>query len=240
MSYLGRRVVASIDRRYRAARKREREGKLHGWERLGILGGELETILRDVEPGVSKGQQIVLLRSQTKRTALYDDHGRLTGEVSVTPSHPLFGITITSKRRHSKGGWEITFDTFDARDRDYFIRRTPPAARQDIAQQAPTAEEIAMARIESAYTTDPRQALERLSAPLSKSERKIAMQTRLREAERAKHARREETTRRDVRSVTAQVREVATGIVRIGGDPEPFLVEIQRIIDAQRQEAEAA
>lgn len=242
MSWLGRKCIASIDRREKAALKREREGKLHGWERLAIIAGEVTTITRDQEPGVNAGQQITLLSSPERRQAVYDEFDRLklTGEVSVTPSRPLFVITITGKRRKRKGGWEITFDVWDGRDRDFFVRRTLPASGPNHLDRKLTKNEIELARFESSYTTNPRQALERVSAPLGDKERRIAMQVRVREAERAKAGRREELTKRDLRSVTSQIREVALGLARSGVDPEPMLVDIQRIVNHNRDQAKAA
>lgn len=233
--------MASLERRYRAALKREDEGKLHSWERLAVIGGQISPIQRDREPGVVKGQQVTLLSSPEKRTPLYHelDRLRMTGEVSVTPKRPLLVMTITGKRRRRKGGWEIVFDVWDGRDREFYVRRTPPATPMGETRE-PTQEEIDIARFEGAYTSDVRQAVEPAPATLTDKERKIAMQARLREAERLKSVGREETARRDLRSVTGQIQQIAIGIASSGADPEPFLVDVQRVINSHQEQAKAA
>lgn len=153
MSYLGRRVVRfNLDARWREAHLR---GALHRHERARILAGDHSAIVRELEPAFEPGSSHVLSWSRPRGSV---DHDAL--QVVKPPPEPLFWIVIRKVVRHRNGTWRVRFDVFDRRMRTRLIRRKPPAA--------PTEDEAAIdeaqAREDSAYTTNPREAVDHADA----------------------------------------------------------------------------
>lgn len=149
----GRDVVAYIDRRWREA---QRVGRIHPWERSRILAGDYTPILRELEPDFAIGGKYILSWSRSRRHADPD-----TGQVFCPPPEPRFLIEITAKDRKAHGGWAVRFDIYDRRDPQRLPRRLPPVYSHDLMvvdqQKEPDPEDT---REESAYTTDPRAAVD--------------------------------------------------------------------------------
>lgn len=60
---------------------------------------------------------VVLDWTEERRTT---DH---LGNVTVVPPLPVFWIEVTSVKRHKKGGWKVSFDVEDKRERHEYLAR---------------------------------------------------------------------------------------------------------------------
>lgn len=171
MSSIGWEIVHAIDERYEAGQRR---GQPQPWERSRILAGDYSAIVREFEPaavieldeldedrrpktrpGLVKGATHVL--SWSRPTGSLDQVGRA---LPKPPPEPLLWIMVTKVVRHRDGGWRVRFDVFDRRVDRRLIRRKPPA-RPLVENEQVTDD---MARIQSAYTTNPKEAIDGLDA----------------------------------------------------------------------------
>lgn len=139
-------------------------------ERARILAGDTSPLIRAEEPELTEGQRIVLARSRESRSA-----DPQTGRVIVTPPLELFAITVNRIRRRAAGDWSVRFDVEDYRESVRLVRRKPPALREGDYRE-PSAAEIERAALDSAYTSNPRAALDHLEAVDAVSQRRITRQ----------------------------------------------------------------
>lgn len=237
MSYHGWKAVRyDFEARWEAG---HRAGRVLLHERTEILAGNYAPIIRDLEPGFKVGQELVLSTSRRIRDAVYDDYGKLTGEVVEIAARPRFTITVTRKVRRKDGAWSVRFDTHDMRDPNVFVRRNPPALREGEYAEA-SEEEVRQAAIESAYTPNANQSVDGLHAVPPEVLNIWAMQAKTRFEDHRREVRTEERARQLVRSVTAQIRETAISLADDGADPQVFLLGVQGLIDAQREQQRTA
>lgn len=131
-------------------------------ERRKIFAGEYPTLIREVEPEVEPGTVIILSWSRPRPYAGED------GTVYAPPRHPLLWLTVNGIVRRQRGGWSIHYDVGHRREGKRLVRRKPPVYDAELMEadlhQPPSAEDIAEAHQQSAYTSDPSQAADHLEA----------------------------------------------------------------------------
>lgn len=229
MSERGRLCIEHIDRRWAEG---QRAAKVHQWERSVILAGDLSPIVRELKPAFTEGQEFVLSWTRRSRTALYDNLGRLTGEVVVAERLPLCVITIRDVKRHRLGYYRVRFDVLDRREIKRLVRRKPPALREGEYSEA-SEEEIAEAAVESAYTSNPKQALDYLEAVPAEWDNTFALQATSRFAEHRRRDAAEEESARDLQRLNSELKELAKRASKMGLDPVQVLAPVAREISVQ-------
>lgn len=141
---------------------RHRRPKLLRAERTRILAGDYSPLIRLLEPAFTPGQRVVV--SWTRPTKTSDEKGN----VSAPPPAPLLVLEITAKIRKRTGEWAVRFNVEDFRETKRLLRSKPPVHDYELmkrdAEKPPTAEEIARAREESAYTSNPGSSIDHLDA----------------------------------------------------------------------------
>jgi hypothetical protein len=223
VSSLGWRVVHAIDERYRQGQRR---GEVQLWERSRILAGDYSPIVRDLQPAMEKGSTHVL--SWSRPTGSVDQQGE---GLPKAPPEPLFWIVITRVVRHKNGTWRISFDIHDRREPRRLIRRKPPA--MPFGDESEIDPELA--RVESAYTGNPKAAVDHLEAVDDDTLGKFTKEARVRLAENRKQMHAEEQAEDQARQLAKQLRDVTVGMVRDGADPTPFLAGVQRMVSGERE-----
>lgn len=162
----------------------------------------------------------------------------------------LWIVPHPARARKAPGrGYSISFD----RVRDFrarFLRRVPqmfdpPKLDERGFSIPPTATAIEAARLDGNYTSSrmlaiPERRREEAEAVPDDYQNVLGMNARQRQAEHEKSERAVDLAKRDLRSITAQIRETAVEMARMGIDPNPWLVDLQRQINERRDEREAA
>lgn len=212
-------------------------------ERDRILAGDISPVLREDEPDCERGEKIVLKWS--RKVSRVDHHQleheqRRAGErhlpadvvqkhISITPPTPLVIVTITGKRRRTKGGWSVSYDLADLRQSARMPRRVPPNRQHgDYIEKPLTETEIAKASEESNYTSSYRDAADHLDSPEPEHLNVIAMEARKRFAEHQRAEKAEETMRNDLRRINARMKAACIRAVRMGVDPTALLGRFER------------
>jgi hypothetical protein len=229
VSYFGRLALEHIDSLHKEG---QRVGKIHPWERSEILGGNWGPIIRELEPDFSEGQEFVLSWTRAAKQAVYDDRRELTGEVIRVGRLPLFVITIRDVKRHRAGYFRVRFDILDRREQKRLVRRKPPALREGEYAEA-TEAEVLQAAVESAYTGNPKQALDHLEAVPADWQNVLSMQATSRFAEHQRSERAEQESARDLQRLNAELRELAKRAAKMGVDPVQVLAPVAREISTQ-------
>jgi hypothetical protein len=230
MSYYGWKAVRyDFEARWQAG---HRAGRVLLHERTEILAGNYAPIVRELEPELEVGQELVLSQSRRLRTAVYDDFGKLTGEVVEIAPRPRFKITITRKVRRKDGSWSVRFDTHDLRDPNVYVRRNPPALREGEYAEA-SEEEVRQASFESAYTPHAGQSVDGVHAVPPEVLNVWAMQAKTRLAEHRRQERAETETAEDLRRLNNEIRELARRAAKMGLSPTDVLAPVAREVSAQ-------
>jgi hypothetical protein len=191
--------------------------RLNPEERKGIVQGDSGVIRRPVEP---------------EWPAL--EWMQLASNFWIKPHRPKF----THK------GWRITFDIRDFRVR--MPRRVPqmfePPELDSFGDPIPpTPDAIESARLEGNYTSSAELAVPDVGESVPDDyQNGLVIQAKERFASHREKAQAEELAKRDLRSVTAQIRETAIQMARNGLDPNPWLTDLQRQINARKNDLENA
>lgn len=124
-------------------------------ERQQILHGNVPKVIRETQPTVMPGDEVVVSWATARR--YYD---KVTEAVFGAPRQPSVWITVTKVGRHRKGGWLVRYDITDRRDPAFMLARG------------------------GGYTTDPGLAIDRNEADLSGADRKrLATEARAKAAD---------------------------------------------------------
>lgn len=240
MSSIGWQIVHAIDERYAAGQRR---GEVQPWERSRILAGDFSAITREYEP-----EEIVVFEDEDGNEE--SKGGFIAGAVHVLswsrpigsvdeetrsgikpPPEPLFWIEIRKVVRHKSGIWRVLFDVHDRRMHKRLIRRKPPAM--------PFGDETEMdddlARVEGAYTANPKAAIDHLEAVDDDTLKKFTKEAKVRLAENRKQFHAEQQVEDQARQLSRQLRDVSVRMVRDGVDPTLFLAGVQRMVSGQRE-----
>lgn len=158
------------------------------------------------------------------------DIKRLSGTVS---------IEVRDVRRSPDAKvWVLDYLVNDQRPN--LLRRVPqvhlPEKDETGAIKPPTKGDIEAARIESSYTHSPRDAVPSAGEGLPEADTNLlTMRARTKMAERRRDNRTEDDDRREFRALTSSIKETAVIMRRQGVDPAPFLLEVEQLIAAQRE-----
>lgn len=132
-------------------------------ERLGLsreqekrlIAGDYSDLTFEKKPTVEPGYCYVLSWAKAYQV----DDGQ--GNKKKIPAKPLRWIQVTNVVPKRRGGFTVSFDVYDNRDPDRFIRRTPPVVVPIRDEKPPTAHALSKASEESNYTANPASAVER-------------------------------------------------------------------------------
>lgn len=148
---------------------------------------------------------------------------------------PRLWFEVT-KVRLIPGGWRLIYKVYDDREEPFYLMPSstsfPTNERGQMLESLPAEEEIGYTRNPKRRTIDP------LRAVPPDVQNVIRMRARLEDAQRAETH--EDRTKRDLRSLTAQIRETAIRMARNGVDPGPWLTDLQRQVNEQRGEVDEA
>lgn len=246
MSHVGWKVVRAIDERYEQGQRR---GQVQPWERSRILKGDYSAIVRDVEPEkvyeveVEEGRKeerpgmvagAVHVLSWSRPRGSVDEE---SGEGMKPPPEPLFWIEVRKVVRHKRGHWRVLFDVFDRRLDKRLIRRKPPA----MPMGEETDPDPELSRLESAYTGNPKAAIDHLEAVDDETLDRFTKEGRVRLAEVRKQEHAEEQARDDVRRMSRRLQGLVVRSVRLGVDPVGIIATLERDIrQAEEQMRDAA
>jgi hypothetical protein len=137
--------------------------------------------------------------------------------------------------------WHVDFIRL-VTDKDYFLRRTVPAADPDVIVKPPTADDIRRATIDGNYLSgspdkdgDPLPVVPLDWVDRGREEREARRLTDRRSLQA------EEETRRQMKAIKAQMTSVCVGMVRQGLDPAPILERfVDQLKEAQQEFDRAA
>lgn len=155
---------------------------------------------------------------------------------------PKLSIEVRGVRRTKQGEWVIEYMVKD--ERPIFMRRVPPVhTPESIAGfvAPPTTADIEVARVQGSYCRSSHGAVPDGDEAVPEVDHTlIEMRARTRFAEQRETERVEETAKRDLRAVTAQIRETAITMARVGVDPSDWLTDLQRQINERKAEMKEA
>lgn len=229
------RILRAFERRWEEGHRRP---VLHPWERSRVLDGDFRALTRELEPAFQEGQKLVLSYSRSRGALVRDP---TTGEEIYYPKPPredLFWIEIERVVRHRSGYWRVHFRAWDRRQDVRLVRRTPPVhAPGEEDDEAPDAEQVA---IESAYTTNPTEAVDHLQAVPREFQAELTVTARDRWGEYESVERRRQVAERQGRQLTRKLRALQRESEELGVDITPRLVSMIREAEAALAEARQA
>lgn len=180
--------------------------KLTKQERSSLKNGEAPRIVRDTE-----------------------DPPAVPGE--VIPVVSQLEIIVSRCVKTKAGDWRVDYTMRDLRPR--MLRRVPPIyvvrSNEEGEVKPPSSDDIKDARLTGSYTTSPHEAVSDAGEGVDDEYLgRFAMNAKEARVTRRREEHAEEEVRKDVRQVTARLRDLSVQMVRAGVDPTRMLARVQR------------